>query len=313
MFTSWNALPSDPLEAYNILRTLPEEDLKSSYLTVYTTGTGTIGIGWWNSFVVDGASILARHADNVYMAQLVENAEPYKAYPLRADASPSGAMSLNLIKEIAFLFEAMGAGLPVQEDQVNTDPVYTALHHSLFNGSAVQNWAKTIHQITTSSADTQKPLVWTVYQVPVEIQRKLPSGGRLLAIDRFRYIEVSSTESTPRKNSTYMNEKLALLQGNPEDKSLTFKFYKASRDSIPGAELTINNRWSVFDLYLRRDRIADDMGNSYIPLFLQDEAGQYVYYLQVEFNTEIPGPSSWYSSRDWPDIIIADGMITEKK
>jgi hypothetical protein len=273
----------------------------------------TIGIGWWNSFVIDGVSILARRADSVYMAQLIENAVRYKSYPLCADAPQADALTSNMIQEIASLFDAMGAGLSDSVEQGVSDPVTSALHHSLFKGSVVQKWAKTIHQTTAASVDTQKPLSWTIYQIPVDIQRSQPSVGRLLAIDRFRYITVSSTNNTPRMSSTYMNEKLALLQGIPEDSSLSFKFYKTSRDSIPGAELTISNPWSIFELYLRRDRIADDVGNSYIPVYLEDEAGQYVYYLGVEFNVEIPGPSAWYSSRDWPDIMISDSMIMERR
>jgi hypothetical protein len=311
MFSAWIKLPADPLKAYTFLRTLPEDDLKSSYLTVYTAGTDSIGIGWWNSFVLDGVSLLARHAESVYMARLIENSGRYKSYPLCGDASRSEALSLNTIREAALLFEVMGAGLSEQAEQTAIDPIAAALRHNLFNGSAVRNWARTIHQILDAAVSQEKPLAWTLNQAPVEIQRRLPAGGRLLAADRFRYVSVSSADTNPRMSSTYTNEKLALLQGNPEDGELTFRFYKTSRDSTPSSVVSVNNRWAIFDLYLRRDRTADDMGNSYIPVYFEDESGKYIYYIEIEFNTEIPGPLSWYSSRDWPEIMIADNMIKE--
>jgi hypothetical protein len=313
MFSAWIKLSPDPLEAYTYLRTLPEDDLKNSYLTVYTAEMGTIGIGWWNNFVIDGVSVLARHADTVFMARLIENADRYKSYPLCGDIPRSQALSLAAVREAAFLFEAMGAGLPEAAGDAPIDPVAAALHHSLFNGSAARSWAKTVYQFLGAAASSEKPLSWTLSQVPVEIQRRLPTGGRLLAVDRFRYLSVSVTDANPRTSSTYTNEKLTLLQGDPEDGGLTFRFYKTSRDSMPGSVVAVNNQWAIFDLYLRRDRTADDAGNSYIPLYLEDESGQYVYYVEVEFNTEIPGPSAWYVSGNWPEIMIADNMITERR
>ncbi len=313
MFSAWAKLPPDPLAAYTYLRGLSEDDLKNSYLTVYTGETGTIGIGWWNSFVIDGVSVLARYADNVYMARLIENAGRYKSYPLCGDIPRSQALSLAAVQEAAYLFEAMGAGLPERKKEDPVDPVAAALHHSLFSGSAARNWAKTIYQFLGAAVSSEKPLAWKLNQVPVEIQRRLPTGGRLLAIDRFRYVSVSTADASPRTNSTYSNEKLTLLQGKPEDGVLVFKFYKASRDSMPGSVITVSNQWAIFDLYLRRDRIADDAGNSYIPLYLEDESGQYVYFVEVEFNTEIAGPSAWYTSGTWPDLMIADNMITERR
>jgi hypothetical protein len=325
MFAAWIKLPADPLEAYNVLRTLADEDLKASYLAVYTGGTESIGIGWWNSFVIDGVTLLARHADGVHMARLLEDAAQHKSWPLSADGPRGGALSLNTIRETALLFEAMGAGLPgaaaIPEGaplpepaaQAKPDPVAVALSHSLFSGSAARNWAGTLHQFLSAATNQEKPLAWTLHQPPADVQRRLPAGGRLLAIDRFRYVSVSVAGGAPRMSGAYGNEKTALLQGNPEDGDLVFRFYKTSRDSTPGAVVSINNRWAIFDLYLRRDRVADNAGNSYIPIYLADESGQYVYYVEVAFNAEIPGPQSWYSSSNWPDIMIVDGMIAEKR
>ena len=311
MFSSWGRLSPDPLEAYNTLRGVSEEDLKSSYLTVYTgPGEETVSIGWWNSFVLDGASILARHADAVNMARLIENARRYQAYPLCGDAPPANALSLDAVRELAALLEALGAGLPAEGEK---DPFKAALRHSLFQGSAVQAWADAIYRIAGALGDAQKPLGWTLYQAPVEVQTRLTGRGRLLAIDRFRYLDASRSGSSPRMSSTYMNEKLNILAGNPPDGALTLRFYKTSRDRTPGAAAAINRPWAIFDLYLQRDAAADSQGGRYIPVYLEDEAGQYVYYVMVEFEPELPAPASWYWSANWPDLMISRGMITERR
>jgi hypothetical protein len=340
MFTAWNTLPADPLQAYAVLQGTTEKDLKSSYFAVYASpappsnstgqdaGSGqpapeapalkSISIGWWNNFALDGASILAREADRVNMAHLVDNAEKYKARPLciaaggadgadGAEEKPN-ALTLSTMREIAELFGAMGAGISAP----SSDPADSALHHNLFAGSAVQTWAATVYQIAAAITDTQKPLTWTIYQPPVDVQSKLAPGRRLLAINRFRYVEVSAG-GNPRLTSTYMNEKISLLQGHPEDGNLTFKFYKTSRDAAPAAVIAFNNPWSVFDLHTQPGRAADDKGNAYIPLFFEDAAGQYVYYVELEFTHDMPPPASWYTPATWLNIMTVGGMITERR
>jgi hypothetical protein len=313
MFSHWNKLSVDPLEAYTFLKSLPEDDLKNSYLSVYTTGKDTLGIGWWNNFVIDGLSILARYSDAINMAQLIQNVDSYKAYPLCADAPRAQALSLDKMKEIASLFKAMGADIPDTTGQTEIDPVAFALHHNLFKGLAVQTWAKTICQIAAAAASEQNPLTWTVYQIPVDIQENLPGRRELLAINRFRYVKVTSADTPPRASSTYMKEKLSLMQSNPDSAPLKFDFYKTSRDIDAGAVITFDGPWSIFELYLQNNRIADNSGNSYIPVYLQDESGRYVYCLEVGFNQEMPDYSSWYAQANWPNIAIADNTITARR
>ncbi|MDR2500788.1 MAG: hypothetical protein LBD37_06900 [Treponema sp.] len=316
MFSAWTALPPDPLEAYKLLRAVPEADLQHSYLAVYTgpgkdAGPDTAaGIGWWNSFVIDGASLLARRAGAANMARLMERMPQYKAFPLYGGASRQDSLSLSDMGEIASLFEALGAGISGPE---SADPVAAALSRNFFQGGRVQNWAETLYRISKTVSGAEKPLSWTIHQPPAEAQSRLPADGRLLAINRFRYIEASAGGAAARMSSTYMNEKTALLRGNPNAGNLVFKFYKTSRDALPGAVVSINNPWAAFTLYLQKDRATDDKGGVYIPLYLEDEAGKYVYHIQLEFNGELPGPASWYAPGNWPDIMISGGMIQERR
>jgi hypothetical protein len=77
--------------------------------------------------------------------------------------------------------------------------------------------------------------------------------------------------------------------------------------------LAINRPWAVFEFYLRDDNAVDDKGNSYIPLYFTDEADRYVYYTTLEFNREIPDPSSWYSLKNWPNLMISGRNIIERR
>jgi hypothetical protein len=74
--------------------------------------------------------------------------------------------------------------------------------------------------------------------------------------------------------------------------------------------VTLDKPWSIFDIYLQRDVVHDDKGISYFPVFLQDERGQYVYFTEIDFSAEIPGPDRWYTRAAWPNLRITDGMVT---
>jgi len=257
--------------------------------------------------VLDGLTILAREADNANMARLLENMNRYQAWPLSGDVQQ--ALSMETMKELASLLEALGAGIGLEE---NPDPAAAALRHSQFRGSPARNWADTVFKIAATAVDTQKPLSWTLYQVPVETQKRLSGRGRILAIDRFRYIGVSAADAVPRMSSTYMTEKLSLLQGNADIGGLTLQFFRTSQDRNPGASLVFSRPWAIFEIFLSGNYAADDEGNIYIPLYFEDNADRYVYYVGIDFNREIPPARLWYSSRNWPDLTVSGGVITER-
>jgi hypothetical protein len=243
----------------------------------------------------------------------MENMSRYRTWPLASDATP--AMSPETMGELAALMEALGAGIDTEEP----DPAAAALRHNLFRGSAVRGWAEAVRQIATAVVDPQKPLSWILYQAPVEVQQQLSGRGRLLAVNRFRYVETSigsvgsGGAAVPRMNSTYMNEKLAILQGGADNRDLSLKFYLTSRDRNPSATLAFDRPWAIFELYLKGDFTSDAQGNIYIPLYFQEGTDRYVYYTVLEFNREIPGASSWYSLRNWPDLIGSGGVVTERR
>ena len=310
MFAAWASLPADSLQSYRYLRALSDEDLQSPYLAVYVSpvnSAAALNIGWWNSFVLDGLGILAREANLINMNRLLNTMDQYRAWPLARDADRN--IHVQNMEDLAALLEAMGVEYGTQ---VNPDPAAATLRQNLFQGTTARNWATMLHEISAAIADPQKPLAWTLFQAPVDVQHQLTGRGRLLAINRFRNIGVSTGMSSSRMSSTYTMEKLPLAQGDAYNEGLTIQFYLTSADRIPGATLAINRPWSIFELYLSGNFIADDQGNIYIPLFFEDALDRYVYYVSIEFNREIPPSSSWYFLRNWPDLIISGGTVTSR-
>ncbi|MDR2483772.1 MAG: hypothetical protein LBD55_00045 [Treponema sp.] len=305
----WDELPAGPLEAFNLLRQVPDQELKETYLTVYS-GKKDIRIAWWDNFTVNGVTILSRAFTRQALDDFTRLAPRLEAFPFCSDADKTRVLSAEDVETVAALFSSMG----VASDKIDaaSDKAYLLqdlIHPNLFKGYVARTWAQTLYDFAEAFTDSQKPLVWTLSQPPIDTQNSAAKDGRLLAANRFRYIEVSSAEKTPQRFSTYMNRKLTLAQGNPADSGLTLRFYKISTDREPAAEVCFDNRWSIFNLYFRRDRVTDENGQAYIPIFFNYESQQYVYFVEVSFNSDIPKPEKWYTGATWPAITVMNGTV----
>jgi hypothetical protein len=56
--------------------------------------------------------------------------------------------------------------------------------------------------------------------------------------------------------------------------------------------------------------VISNEDGTYFPIFLRDEAGEYVYFVEIDFNVDIPKPERWYTRATWPNLRIMDGMVT---
>jgi hypothetical protein len=238
-----------------------------------------------------------------------------RVFPLVADAPRQEVLSMNDLEDLALLLRDMGVGdllsaAAPEQAAGDADPLEPVLRPILFRGSAARTWAQTIYQFAAAVTNSAKPFVWTLSQPPIDIQGQLSLRGRLLAVSRFRYLEASAAGRTPRSFNTYANEKLSLAEGSSMDKNISLRFYRTSSDRDASAEVSFNEPWSIFDLYLQKDLLRDDQGNSYFPVFLQDERGQYVYFTEIDFSADIPDPDRWYTAATWPNLRIVDGIVT---
>jgi hypothetical protein len=309
MLTAWNRLPEDAEPAFKQIRALPMDEIKNTYMTVYSD-TRNISIGWWNDFIMDGISILSNTYCNQKLDAFAEKMDSLRVFPLVADAPRDEVLSIDTLEDLTLLLRDMGAAALAEPPAEDADPLEPVLHPVLFRGSAARTWAQTIYQFASAAVNSAKPLTWTLSQPPIDIQGKLSASGRLLAVSRFRYLEVSAAGRTPKSYNTYANQKSGLAEGSPIDRGLSFRFYRASSDREASVILTLDKPWAIFDIYLQRGVIRDDQGVSYFPVFLQDEWGQYVYFTEIDFSAEIPKPDRWYTTAAWPNLRIMDGMVT---
>jgi hypothetical protein len=309
MLTAWSRLPAEAEPAFGQIRALPLDEIRETYMTVYSD-TRNISIGWWNDFIMDGISILSNAFCTLKLEAFAEKMESLRAFPLLSDAPREAVLSPADLEDLALLLRDMGAGYLPEQNAEDQDPLEPVLRPILFRGSAARTWAQTVYQFAAAAVDPEKPLVWTLSQPPIGAQGKLSTGSRLLGASRFRYLEVSAAGRSPRSFNTYANEKISLAEGSPADRGIRFGFYRASADRNPVMAITLDRPWSIFDLYLDKNAVKGDQDVFYFPVFLEDEQGQYVYFTEIDFSADIPSPDRWYSSTTWPNLRIADGMVT---
>ncbi|MDR1986064.1 MAG: hypothetical protein LBP88_03705 [Treponema sp.] len=308
MLTAWSKLPAEAEPAFKQIRALTLDEIKDTYMTVYSD-TRNISIGWWNDFIMNGIHILSNTYCSLKVKAFSEKLESLRVFPLLADGVREEVLSMSTLEDIAILLRDMGAGdLPVQAAE-EPDPLEPILHPILFKGAEAQAWAQTIYQFAAAAVDSKKPLLWTLSQPPIDVQGKLSLSSRLLAVSRFRYVDVSLSGKPSKPLNTYMNEKISLAEGAPMDKNISLRFYRTSSDTRPSVEIVLDKPWSIFDCYLHKEVISNE-GGTYFPVLLNDEAGGYVYFVEIDFNAAIPAPDRWYTRATWPNLRIMDGMVT---
>jgi hypothetical protein len=304
MLSAWARLPADPETAFQILQQEEAQTLKDTYLVAYSD-VKELAVGWWNDFTLNGFTILQNTYYSKRLEEFGRSLPVFKSWPLSADAPAEGALSAKEMADMAWLLAEMGAGAAPGDAK---DPrVILDMRRNLFRGNAAKTWAETLYRFA-AAADRRKPLAWTLNQPPIELQSKLSVPGKMPAVNRFRYIEVSSGRNS-RRFTTYEKAEIPLVQGNAEDREIRFRFYVMSGDVAPAFEYTLSRPWVVFSLYLRKDGVLDEQGKRYIPIYLSDQTGEYVYFVSLSFSAELPPAEDWYENANWPDIVISDGMV----
>jgi hypothetical protein len=308
MLSAWSKLPADNEDAFRYLRTLSKDEINNTYMTVYSD-TRNISIGWWNNFILDGISVLSKMFCQKRLDDFTAKLESFKLFPIISDGERTFPITVSTLRDMAQLLRDMGADRLPLKPAVDDDPSDSLLHPLLFKNAAAQDWAETVYQFAAAVSNNITPLTWTLVQPAIDIQGRLSISGRLLAVNRFRYLEVTTIGLAPKSFNTYMNEETTLATGGAADRGINLKFYRSSADKTPQATVNINDAWSIFDLYLSKDAIV--VGGEYFsPVFIADNLGEYAYFVGVEFRPAIPTPDKWYSSSTWPNFIVSGGAVT---
>jgi hypothetical protein len=307
MLSAWSKLPADNEDAFKYLRSLSKDEIKNTYMTVYSD-TRNISISWWNNFILDGINVLSKMFCQKRLNDFSAKQESFKLFPVISDGAKNFSMTPAALRDMAQLLSDMGAdSLPVQPAD-EQDPAGPLLHPVLFKGTTAQNWAQTVYQFASAVSNNITPLTWTLVQPAIDIQGRLLVSGRLLAVNRFRYLEVSTIGKSPKSFNTYMNEETTLATGSAADKGINLKFYHSSADKTPQAMVNIDDTWSIFELYLNKDVLTVN-GEAFFPVFITDDLGQYAYFMEIKFKPDIPTPEKWYSASIWPNFTVSGGAV----
>jgi hypothetical protein len=244
MLSAWLKLPAKAEEAFSILQNTTDDQLKASYLAVYSPDQ-KLRIGWWNDLVYDGVTVLAATFTRSILQEFNRKKGQFAAYPLCSDAKRP--LSVDAVRDLAAMLRAMGVTPP---EEGKTGSLRDVLHPRLFSGYQAQAWADTAFGFASAVADTQKPLQFTLYQPSDAIQNSLNTGRNLLAVNRFRYVEVSSGKKQPERFSTYRNDRLVLAEGLAEDAGLTLSFFRTSGDVLPSVTVNSGQLFSEYQTVL---------------------------------------------------------------
>jgi len=303
MLSAWSRLPGDADDAFKTLQAETQQGLKDTYMTAYSAQK-ELSVGWWNDFTMNGFNILSNTYYQGRLSDFQAKVQSWKAYPLCADSPATAALTQADLESAAWLLAEMGV---TEKDDPATDAVTPLFHQNLFRGIRARQWAQTVYQIASAAADSRKPLTWTVYQPPVEMQRRLLDPGRLLATNRFRYVE-ASTGPTSQRFLTDAAAETALVKGTISE-GLMLRFYLMSTDSSPTVTADFTGPWALLGLYLRPGSVTGSDGQRYVPVVVNDQSGSYIYPLRVAFSSPLPGVDQWYRLATWPDFQITSGGV----
>ncbi len=294
---AWAELPADPRKAWEKLTSLPEQELQNTFFNVYTTTTRS-RIAWWNDFADNGAGLLRHENEKKLEDGFQKTLREMSAFPLCRNCGTSRTVTPKQMEKLARLLQAV---TPPAAEAEKTDKPLLNRKLELFKNREELAWASDILTVADNLTDPKKPLIWTLYQAPIELQNTLLKGGEVAAVNRFRYIEVKMPGvGKPRRFSTAMTSETMIGQGKASS-PITLNFYKMSGDEAPEAQVKFSNYWAIFRIYLKYGSHYDPAtGQTYMPVTVRDRGGaEFVYFVTVKFNRNIFKPDEWPTKRNW--------------
>lgn len=302
---AWAELPDDEQAAWEHLTSLTEKELQSSLFNMKTQGERA-RIGWWNDFTDNAVALLKKENENRLKKNSSGLLNLSGGFPLCRDCGTGKTVTPKQMKEIKRLLKAVVEEKAADGQKEQEKPLFDK-HLSLFADKESLDWAENVLKITSVLTDEKNPLIWTLYQAPVDIQTGLLSGNEIAAVNRFRYVEIKTDAlKTAKRFGTSSSKETVIAQGRAAN-SITLKFYKSSADAEPEAQLRLGDYWSVFRIYLKTGGYTDPQTNRlYVPLTVKDKAGvKYVYVLGVKMNRPLLKSDEWPSKQNWRQAVAA--------
>ena len=300
---NWNALPKNPLEAWNVISVLPEEQFALNYSIVQ--GKNEAGnIGWWTHYVEDACALLRQNAVTARAKQYADCIGMIQRFPLCADASGTALSAGDLKRFLEFLplqktepASAKNAGQRIH--QLSPDPRFTA---------ADRVWCERAGTIADALTNTLKPLRWSIVVLPADIQKRMCAAiapGKTPAWLRYRYLTVAAEGAAPVNTRTEgAGKERFLLDGDAAVRRIAFSFMNYSVKGTPELTVSVEHDWAAIRLWLTPGAVYDSAAKLlYVPLYLRDSSGQEsVYCIGLRFNKILPSAKEWPRRKSTPEF-----------
>lgn len=322
MVNAWADLPDDALDAWKRLTSLTDKELRTTFLSLKTQGERG-QISWWNDFTANGLALLKRENEEALKKDLMPQEEkggqdeqngrkPKKrsfgllddmgAFPLCRNCNTGRTLSPKEMQKLVNTLKTVVAEPPAAPaaDKEDKGEALIDKQLSLFPDKDSLDWAGNVLKIASALTDEKKPLLWTLYQAPVEAQTGMLSGNEVAAVNRFRYVEVKTDAAkTAKRFGTASAQETPVGQGRAAN-SITLKFYKSSADSEPEAQIRLTGYWAIFRVYLKEGGYTDPQsGKMYVPLTVRDKTGaKFVYVVGVKLNNQPMKPEEWPTKKN---------------
>ncbi len=293
---AWASLPDDAAKAWEVLTSLSDRELKNSFFNVYSTASRG-KIGWWNGFVDNGVALLRTENERMLETGYQTVLHDMNAFPLCKNCAGKKTITPKEMQKLAKLLQSVA---PEAENE-KTEGTLIDRRLDLFKNREALAWAGDILKVAALLADAKKPLIWTLYQAPVDLQNSLLSRGQVAAANRFRAVGLRmGNDKVEKRISSIMTADAKIGQGKASA-PITLNFYKLTGDEQPEAQIRLGDYWAIFRIYLKNGgHIDPSSGQLYIPLTVKDKTGaKFVYFVTVRFNRDILAPDEWPTKQNW--------------
>jgi len=223
------------------------------------------------------------------------------AFPLCKNCAGKKTITPKEMQKLAKLLQSVA---PEAENE-KTEGTLIDRRLDLFKNREALAWAGDILKVAALLADAKKPLIWTLYQAPVDLQNSLLSRGQVAAANRFRAVGLRmGNDKVEKRISSIMTADAKIGQGKASA-PITLNFYKLTGDEQPEAQIRLGDYWAIFRIYLKNGgHIDPSSGQLYIPLTVKDKTGaKFVYFVTVKFNRDIFTPDEWPTKQDWEQTV----------
>ncbi|MBO4643445.1 MAG: hypothetical protein J5716_02425 [Alphaproteobacteria bacterium] len=320
MVNAWADLPDSAEDAWKRLTSLTDKELKTTFFSLKTQGERG-QISWWNDFSSNGVTLLKRENEEILKRSLFPQEDAEKkskknsfgllddmsAFPLCRDCNTGRTLTPKEMRKLAETLKTVVAEAPKADQQGDKGESLIDKQLSLFPDQASSDWAGNVFAIASALTNEKKPLSWTLYQAPVEMQTGSLSGKEIAAVNRFRYVSVKTDASkVARRFGTASMQEMAIGQGRAVN-SISLKFYKSSADKEPEAQIRLGDLWSILRIYLKSgDEPDKQTGRLYVPLTVKDKTGaKFTYVVGVKINGSLPKPDEWPTKKNWKEAVTS--------